>query len=98
MMYSTEHTRLRRALNPGFSGQAIKEQEPMIRGYFDKVVNIIRLNGADKPLEVREIFTWAFFDIVGDLALGASFGGLEEQREHPWVSIPFSDASTLICA
>ncbi|POS68852.1 isotrichodermin C-15 hydroxylase [Diaporthe helianthi] len=87
-----EHSRLRRILAPGFSNQAMMEQEPMFREYADKLVNRLQsaTGNGQQPQEMTSWFNWVTFDVIGDLSFGEPFGCLDSQSYHPWVSNIFS--------
>ncbi|KAL2021769.1 hypothetical protein VTK56DRAFT_6712 [Thermocarpiscus australiensis] len=85
-----EHARLRRAVAPGFSERAMREQEGMIRGYVEALARRLRENvdgegGRKEAVDLVRWFNWTTFDIVGDLVFAESFGCLEGQRTHPFV-------------
>jgi cytochrome P450 len=87
-----EHALLRRQLAHGFSDRSMKEQEPIIGGYVNLLIQRIRENldkAPDKPLNMLEWLNWTAFDIIGDLGFGAAggFGCLEQSDYHPWVRI-----------
>ncbi|KAL6855679.1 cytochrome P450 [Trichoderma novae-zelandiae] len=86
-----KHTRMRRTLAHGFSAQSMMEQQPLIQGYVDVLVQKLRENCADgnKPVEMTSWYNYATFDIIGDLAFGEPFGCLENSNYHPWVSLIF---------
>ncbi|KAL8400897.1 hypothetical protein RB594_001069 [Gaeumannomyces avenae] len=84
------HRRQRRQLAHGFSEAAIYEQEPIISFYFDLFIR--RLSEKSKGGEAIDMLRWlnyVTFDIIGDLALGESFGSLESSTYHPWVNNVF---------
>ncbi|PNP51058.1 hypothetical protein THARTR1_08286 [Trichoderma harzianum] len=91
-----DHTRMRRTLSHGFSAQAMMDQQPLIQGYVDMLINRLRENCADgtRPLEMTSWYNWATFDIIGDLAFGEPFGCLENSDYHPWVSLIFTRIRT----
>ncbi|KAL6806352.1 cytochrome P450 [Trichoderma sp. SZMC 28013] len=90
------HTRMRRTLAHGFSAQAMMDQQPLIQGYVDMLINRLRENCADgtQPLEMTSWYNWATFDIIGDLAFGEPFGCLQNSDYHPWVSLLFTRIRT----
>lgn len=86
-----EHSVQRRILSHGFSAHAMMEQQPIIRGYIDKLFEGLRKasqNGM-QLVEMTSWLNWLTFDIVGDLAFGEPFGCLENSSYHSWVSITF---------
>ena len=86
---SQEHQILRNAMSPGFSSQSLRSQEPQIGKYVDLLIERLRekCNDGDDPLDLCQWYNWATFDIVGDLVFSESFGCLEQQRMHPFISM-----------
>jgi cytochrome P450 len=83
-----EHSRLRRALAGGFSEKAMREQEPVIAGYVDLLVEGIRRRSEKgEELNMSKWYNWVTFDVVGDLVFAESFGCLEGERGHPFVNL-----------
>ncbi|KAL4736476.1 cytochrome P450 [Aspergillus similis] len=86
----TDHARYRRALSHAFSAKGLQEQEPLIQSYVDKL--IVRLKGvaeSGRPDDMVKWFNLTTFDIIGDLAFGEPFGGLDSAEYHDWVSTIF---------
>ena len=86
-----EHSMQRRVLSHAFSAQAMVEQQPIIRGYVDKLfagLHRTSQNGT-QLVEMTSWLNWLTFDIVGDLAFGEPFGCLENSRYHPWIFLTF---------
>lgn len=92
------HAQLRRQLAHGFSERSLRGQESIIGEYVDLLIHRLREHCVDpdrkdertgkplpKPLNMTAWFNWATFDIIGDLAFGEPFGGLERAEYHPWV-------------
>ncbi|OTA87086.1 hypothetical protein M434DRAFT_399648 [Hypoxylon sp. CO27-5] len=84
-----DHALLRRQLAHGFSDRSMRAQEPIIGAYVDLLVRRLREHseGGTKALNMREWLNWTTFDIIGDLALGSSFGCLEKGDYNPWVRL-----------
>ncbi|KAL6233103.1 hypothetical protein BDW75DRAFT_252217 [Aspergillus navahoensis] len=85
-----DHSRYRRALSHAFSAKALQEQEPLIQGYVDKLIS--RLKGVAESGRADDLVKWfnlTTFDLIGDLAFGEPFGGLESAEYHHWVSTIF---------
>ncbi|GFP52263.1 trichothecene C-15 hydroxylase [Trichoderma asperellum] len=85
------HTRMRRTLAHGFSAQAMLDQQPLIQGYVDMLINRLResCDDGNRPMEMTSWYNWTTFDIIGDLAFGEPFGCLQNSDYHPWVSLVF---------
>lgn len=86
-----KHGIIRRQLAHGFSDRSMREQEPIIRSYVDLLMRRLRENcgGGAKPVDMTAWFNFTTFDVIGDLALGESFGCLEQSNWHSWVETIF---------
>jgi cytochrome P450 len=86
------HTRMRRTLAHGFSAQAMLDQQPLIQGYVDMLINRLRetCDNGNRSMEMTSWYNWTTFDIIGDLAFGEPFGCLQNSDYHPWVSLVLS--------
>ncbi|KAL3417257.1 benzoate 4-monooxygenase cytochrome P450 [Phlyctema vagabunda] len=83
-----EHADMRRYLSSAFSIHAFKEQEHLVAEVVDRFIDKIGERGMDSDgIDLTMWFNLATFDIIGSLAFGQSFGGLNSGREHFWVSI-----------
>ncbi|RAL12477.1 cytochrome P450 [Aspergillus homomorphus CBS 101889] len=83
----TDHARYRKALAHGFSVRGVREQESMIRSHLDKL--IVQLQSSADSRQSIDLVTWyrlTTFDIIGELAFGEHFGGLDRGSYHPWVA------------
>ena len=88
---NADHTRLRRALSHAFSAKGLQTQEPVLRGYVDKLINRLE-EIASSPNPVTDMVKWynlTTFDLIGDLAFGEPFGGLDSSEYHYWVATIF---------
>ncbi|KAH8200960.1 hypothetical protein TruAng_004898 [Truncatella angustata] len=83
------HGLIRRQLAHGFSDRSMREQEPIIGSYVDLLIKRLHENsaGGKMPVNLREWYNWATFDIIGDLGFGSSFGCLADANYHPWVKM-----------
>ncbi|KAI2615220.1 cytochrome P450 [Hypoxylon sp. NC1633] len=83
---AADHFRFRRAMLPAFSGQALAQQEPLIRVYVDLLVQRLRevaLTG--RPTNMVRWYNFTTFDLIADLAYGTSMHGLEEGKSNVWL-------------
>ena len=84
-----DHARVRGLLAPAFSERAIREQESLIVGYIDLLIQRLKAQ-IQGPMECEvDLVRWynfTTFDIIGDLALSQPFGSLESGEYHLWVS------------
>ena len=79
-----DHARVRGLLSPAFSERSLREQEPLIMGYVDLLIQ--RLKTQTAAVDLVRWFNFTTFDITGDLSLGQSFGSLETGEYHLWIS------------
>ena len=82
-----DHATQRRLIAPSFSDKSMREQEPILTEYIDLLMRRLYENADDGPVNLREWYNWATFDIMGDLAFGDSFGCLRSNTYHPFVSL-----------
>ncbi|KAJ6032478.1 cytochrome P450 monooxygenase [Penicillium herquei] len=89
-----EHSILRRQLAHGFSEKSMREQEPVINGYIDLLIQRLHESCAagTKALNLTAWYNWTTFDIIGDLAFGEPFGCLQNSEDHPYVHLIFQSA------
>lgn len=87
-----DHSRYRRLLSHAFSDRALREQEPLLQHYIDFLVRRLReyASTPSSTVDMVQWFNFTTFDIVGDLALGSSFGNLEKARYDGWISVIFA--------
>ncbi|CAI7649359.1 unnamed protein product [Penicillium glandicola] len=86
-----DHSRLRRSLAHAFSAKGLQSQEPIITKYVDLLIEKLKILAASPNPEVDMVkwYNLTTFDILGDLAFGEPFGGLESSEYHYWVSTIF---------
>lgn len=83
---AADHFRFRRAMLPAFSDRALEQQEGIIRGYVDLLVTRLReVASSEQPTDMKKWYTFTTFDLIGDLAYGTSFDGLQSGKQNPWV-------------
>ncbi|KAH8684367.1 putative RNA polymerase II mediator complex component Srb8 [Tricladium varicosporioides] len=86
----SEHNRMRRVFEGSFSDKAIRAQEPIIRkstGLFIEKLRSLPGIAMGNPINMGKWFTFATFDVFGDLAFGEPFGCVESGKYHEWVSL-----------
>lgn len=77
------HARMRKLLAHAFSAQALREQEGILNTYFNLLISRLQehIGGPSQgQVDLTQWFNFFTFDVVGDLALGKSFGMLEDSR------------------
>lgn len=81
-----QHGRLRRQMAHGFSEKAMRDQEPMIRGYVDILLQRLHeFCESGTPVILSDWYNYATFDIIGDLAFGEPFGCLQGSNLDGWI-------------
>ena len=79
------HRLMRRDLSYAFSQKSLTEQETLISSLVDSFIDRLGTMGA-KGINMVDWFTILTFDIIGDLAFGETFGGIESCQKHPWIT------------
>lgn len=93
-----EHARVRGLLSPAFSERAMREQESLIMGYIDLLIQRLKaqIHGPMRgEVDLAQWYNFTTFDIIGDLAIGQPFGSLESGDYHFWVSNIFRSVKLL---
>lgn len=91
-----DHSRYRKALSHAFSAKGLQAQEPLVVGYVDKLVERLKGVAASRvPIDMVKWYNLTTFDIIGDLAFGESFGGLENCKYHHWVATVFGSVKVI---
>ncbi|KAK1450060.1 benzoate 4-monooxygenase cytochrome P450 [Colletotrichum melonis] len=83
-----KHAEMRRYLGTAFSDRFLKSQEPMVAECVDRLIEKIGM--VDVGTQGTDMVMWfnlATFDIIGSLAFGKDFGGVDSGKEHFWISI-----------
>ncbi|GJP93046.1 cytochrome P450 [Aspergillus niger] len=79
-----DHPRIRRAYVPAFSRRALARQESILAKYGDALVE--RLSGIEGQItNIRNMFHYTLFDIVGHLQFGEELGVLRTGAHKSWV-------------
>ena len=94
----TDHARVRGLLSPAFSERAMREQESLIMGYIDLLIQRLKaqIRGpVEGEVDLAQWYNFTTFDIIGDLSLGQPFGNLESGKFHFWISNVFRGVKNL---
>ncbi|KAI1281081.1 cytochrome P450 [Xylaria sp. FL0933] len=84
----TEHGIMRKYLSHAFSDRSLKEQEGLVAEMVDLFIHQIGTFGsASDGLDMVMWFNLLTLDIIGSLAFGQPFGGLESAQYHPWIQL-----------
>lgn len=92
------HARIRRLLSHAFSERALKEQEHLFQAYIDMLISRLEKQADGRAINIVDLFHFTTFDIAGDLEFGESFGCLESDQYHPWISVMLAHFKRLIIA
>ncbi|PKX90507.1 cytochrome P450 [Aspergillus novofumigatus IBT 16806] len=91
-----QHGRLRRQMASGFSEKSMRDQEPIIRGYIDLLLQKLREKSNDsQPVVISDWFNYTTFDIIGDLAFGEPFECLGSSKYDAWIKSIFNTCRPL---
>lgn len=73
-----KHAQMRRYLSHAFSQRSLMEQEVIIAKLIDKFMGRLEARAVTgEEVDLTVWFNMMTFDIIGDLALGETFGGIE---------------------
>jgi cytochrome P450 len=88
-----DHSRFRRLLSHAFSDSSLREQEPIIKGYVDLLMQRLRENIAcgKSAVDIVAWYNFTTFDIIGDLAFGEPFDCLKNSNYHQWITMLFGN-------
>ncbi|KAL9110281.1 MAG: hypothetical protein Q9227_005188 [Pyrenula ochraceoflavens] len=85
-----DHTRARRQVAHAFSEKALREQEPIIKGFVDLLIQRLReLNARNEIPDMVRWYNFTTFDVIGDLALNHPFSCLQSSSYHLTVTRVF---------
>ncbi|KAF7950057.1 hypothetical protein EAE96_007359 [Botrytis aclada] len=91
-----DHSRYRKAMSHAFSAKGLQAQEPILKKYVDKLITKLEHEAKSRsPVDMVKWYNFTTFDLIGDLAFGQSFGGLENSQYHFWVSTIFDSVRVL---
>ncbi|KAH6715439.1 cytochrome P450 [Leptodontidium sp. MPI-SDFR-AT-0119] len=84
------HRRMRRLLSHAFSEKALSAQLSLVNSYVDLLINSLRQrvnqSSGSVIVDVVKWYNYTTFDILGELAFGESFGCLQDDIMHPWIT------------
>ncbi|OIW22639.1 benzoate 4-monooxygenase cytochrome P450 [Coniochaeta ligniaria NRRL 30616] len=81
--YPDKHHQMRKFLSRTFSDTSLKGQETLINTKIDRFVERI---GEQGTVNFSHWFNLLTFDIIGELAFGTDFQGIETGQTHFWIS------------
>lgn len=86
----SNHARFRKALSHAFSERALRDQEPLMNTYIDLMIEKMKdVASSGQKTDMVKWYNLTTFDMIGDLAFGASFDGLKNTEYHSWVAMIF---------
>ena len=91
IVYSNDadHSRMRKLLSHAFSDTALRQQEPIMAGYFELLIQKLkaRIDGpTNGVVDLSQWYNFLTFDIVGDMCFGEPFDALENGEYHKWMA------------
>ncbi|KAH8896942.1 benzoate 4-monooxygenase cytochrome P450 [Thozetella sp. PMI_491] len=81
-----DHAKRRKTWDRAFSVKALRDYEPRVANYTDKLIDKISEQDG-KPLDVTHWFNFYSFDVMGDLAFGKSFNMLRDGIVHDFMAM-----------
>ena len=92
------HQRHRKLLAAAFSERALRDQEGLIQGYVDTLVEKLGAEvgtGRGAVIDIKSWLNYTTFDITGDLMFAESFHCLENSQSHPWIELIFESVRAI---
>ncbi|KAJ4338056.1 hypothetical protein N0V87_004203 [Didymella glomerata] len=90
------HRSQRRVFAPAFSDKTLKLQEPLILGYLNALVRIVRNNATSgAAFDLAKSLNCMTFDVMADLAFGEPLGLLDQSELTPWVQAIFGNVQKM---
>ena len=85
------HSRQRKILSNAFSDRALKEQEPMIKHWAEKLKNKLHERAqSGEDTDMLKMYNCTTFDVMGDLTFNEGLGMLDGSEYSPWVKSIFA--------
>lgn len=82
------HGQMRKDLAYAFSDRSLKDQESLIADVVDMFIEQLGVHGSGEDgTDLVMWFNLTTFDIIGSLAFGESFGGLQSGQFHFWIKL-----------
>lgn len=87
-----EHAHMRRYLSSAFSEKSVVEQEVLVSETVDQFIEAAGRRGS-KPggYDLAKALEMMTFDIIGELAFGETFGGVDSGKSHKFLSGAITD-------
>ncbi|KAF2492608.1 putative cytochrome P450 [Lophium mytilinum] len=82
-----KHGQMRRYLSHAFSQRSLLEQESLVARVINDFMDQLEKQAATgQEVDLTKWFNMMTFDIIGDLAFGETFHGIESGEIHPWIA------------
>ena len=79
---------MKKLLSHAFSQRSLTEQESLVSTAVDRFIGMIGKTGASQEgLDITKWFNILTFDIIGDLAFGETFRGIESGELRTYISV-----------
>ncbi|EMC94776.1 hypothetical protein BAUCODRAFT_74097 [Baudoinia panamericana UAMH 10762] len=93
------HARYRRLLAHAFSEKGLQEQRGTISHYVDLLIDRLRERARrGESTDMVEWYNMTLFDVIGDLAFGASFNSLQDRKQHEWIPAILGNVQSVVVA
>ncbi|KAF1821708.1 cytochrome P450 [Dissoconium aciculare CBS 342.82] len=90
------HVRHRRIMSPAFADRGLKDLEPMLIEWINKLIDKLgSVADAGKKADMVMYYNCTTFDIMADMSFGASLGMLEAEEYSLWVKSIFQSLRAL---
>ena len=78
---------MRKLLSHAFSDSALRQQEEIMKHYFDLLVQRLKekIDSGSPTVDLTKWYNFLTFDIIGDMCFGESFGALQSGEYHVWM-------------
>lgn len=95
---AVDHRAHRRIYASAFSDKALRLQEPLILGYVNSLLRIVKNHATgNSPVtfDICKLLNCTTFDVMADLAFGEPLGLLDQSELTPWVKAIFANVQRL---
>ncbi|KAI9685123.1 MAG: hypothetical protein M1822_004710 [Bathelium mastoideum] len=82
----SEHSQMKKYLSHAFSQRSLSEQEPLIAEVIDKFIEKLGSQGS-AGLNIVQWYNMVTLDIIGALAFGEDFKGVDSGKPLPWIEL-----------
>ncbi|MCJ1312097.1 hypothetical protein MMC25_005771 [Agyrium rufum] len=83
-----DHGRMRKIINPAFSDQALRQQEPRMQELVQKLMKGLDEKSREGTvIDLNMWYNYTAFDVVAELTLGESFDTLRNSQYQPWINL-----------